>query len=108
MKGFIMLKKNRHSTSIKLQLKKEQVLLLVYGAREFQNNPNLDFSQGAHWALRNNEPILTMSGAKLYQLGGGWWRIMGYGYKVSSGISDKATTLQVDVRDDLRILGYAI
>lgn len=108
MKGIIMLKKNHHNTSIKLQLKKEQVLLLVYGAREVQNNPNLDFSQSAHWALRNNEPLLTNSGAKVYSLGGGWWKIHGYGYPVTSRIDGKGTTLQVDVCDDLRTLGFAI
>ena len=103
-----MLNNSIYNASVKLQLKTSEVKMLVYGVRDYQDNPNLRFSHNARWALEQDEPLLTWHGAKIYSLGGGWWKIIGYGYKVSAKLNGKEGVLPVDVRDDLRLLGFAV
>lgn len=103
-----MTNKKKYAGRLVLQLTKAQVLLAVYGARETQENPKLDFSHTAHQALSEVQCMLTHTGAKMYRLGGGWWHLLGYGFQVTSKMPERFKTLRVDECDTLRTLGFAV
>lgn len=100
---------SKYPGQLVVQLNKMEVFLIICGARDAQDTPRKK-KYAIRYDLSENHSFLLHSGAKLYPLGGGWYRISGYGYGVRNAMPHrfKVHTLRIDESDTLRTLGFAV
>lgn len=102
-------RKRKHHLKLVLQLTNDQVALALLGPETYQREPNVVKELKQTLGLYMNHGSLTAyTGAKLHSLGGGWYNIFGYHYKIVHNMHDR---FKVDMRKDeqetLNMMGFA-
>ena len=102
-------RKRKHHLKLVLQLTSEQVVLAILGPQVFQTCPEV-VSQLKHTLGRHARQgsLTAYTGAKLHSLGGGWYHIYGYHYKIVHNMHDRfKVDMRVDEQATLNMMGIA-